>query len=101
MLAEFSTFPVGEGVSLSPYVARSMKIIEESGLTFRVNPMGTVVEGDFDDVWALMGRVHKAMTEHADRVLTTIRIDDRKGASGCIERKVASVEEKVGHDLPK
>jgi uncharacterized protein (TIGR00106 family) len=101
MLAEFTVAPISEGVSLSAHVARSMEIIEESGLPYRVNPMGTVVEGDFDQVWELIGRVHKAMTGHADRVLTSVKVDDRKGAAGCLDRKITSVEGKLGYELPK
>ena len=101
MLAEFSVSPLGVGVSLSEYVARSMAIIKESGLPYRVNPMGTVVEGDFDEVWALVGRVHKAMTEHADRVSTIVKIDDRKGVTGRLDGKIASVEKKLGYELPQ
>jgi uncharacterized protein (TIGR00106 family) len=101
MLAEFSVFPVGEGVSLSEHVAGSMKIIEDSGLPFRINPMGTVVEGEFDEVWALIGRVHKAMAGKAERVVSTIKVDDRRGVTGCLDSKIASVEEKLGHELPR
>jgi uncharacterized protein (TIGR00106 family) len=101
MLAEISTSPVGVGVSLSKYVAGSLKLIEESGLPYRINPMGTVIEGDFDEVWALLGLIHSTMAGKADRVVTTIKLDDRKGVTGCLDRKIASVEEKLGHELRK
>ena len=100
MLAEFSAFPVGKGESLSEYVAHSIKIIEESGMPFWVNPMGTVVEGEPEQVWALMAEVCASMRREAPRVLMTIKIDDREGPLDRLERKVASVEEKLGHALP-
>ncbi|MCK4948559.1 MAG: thiamine-binding protein, partial [Thermoplasmata archaeon] len=45
MLAEVSIFPIGEGVSLSKWVGRCLKIIDGSGLRYQLNPMGTVIEG--------------------------------------------------------
>ena len=50
MLAEISIIPIGEGVSISSYVARTANIIDESGLDYRINPMATVVEGEFDQI---------------------------------------------------
>ena len=58
MLAEFSITPVGAGESVSRYVAKCLKIVEESGLDYKMNPMGTVVEGDFDEVISLISRCH-------------------------------------------
>ncbi len=48
MIAEISVIPIGEGIDLSGYVARVVKIIDESGLDYKLNAMGTVVEGDSD-----------------------------------------------------
>jgi len=95
MLAEFSTFPVGVGASLSRYVARAIKIIEESGLPYRVNPMGTVIEGEFDEVMEVIKKCHMAMLEEGERVVTYIKIDDRKGRTGAIEKKMESVQDKL------
>ncbi len=99
MLAEFTIFPIGEGVSLSKYVARSLKLIDESGLAYRINPMGTVVEGEWDEVMALIKKCHMAIREDTERVSCTIKIDDRKGVSGALQKKIKSVEEKVGKKL--
>ena len=101
MLAEFTIFPIGEGVSLSKYVARSLKLIDESGLSYRINPMGTVVEGSWDEVMDLIKKCHHAILEDTQRVSCTIKIDDRKGTSGALDRKIKSVEEKVGKELNK
>ena len=101
MLAEFSIFPIGEGVSLSKYVSRSLDIIDKSGLPYRINPMGTVVEGPWDEVMELIKACHHAILEDTERVTCSIKIDDRKGATGRIKGKVKSVEDKLGHELPK
>ena len=101
MLAEFSIFPIGEGVSLSKYVSRSLDIIDKSGLPYRINPMGTVVEGPWDEVMELIKACHHAILEDTERVTCSIKIDDRKGKTDALERKIKSVEEKVGRELAK
>ncbi len=98
-IAEFSISPAGKGVSVSEYVARCLDLVDRSGLAYRLNPMGTVVEGSFDEVMALIARCHKAVAADCDRVSTIIKIDDRKGARNQIEEKVAKVERLVGRKL--
>src|SRR5713101_3125768 len=53
-IAEFSITPIGKGVSVGEYVARAVDIVDRSGLPYRLNPMGTVIEGSFDQVLALI-----------------------------------------------
>ena len=101
MLAEFSIVPIGKDVSLSKYVAKSLDIIDKSGINYRMNPMGTVVEGGWDEVIKLIKQCHDAMRMHSDRVVTSIKIDDRKGAKGALDGKIRSVEDKVGRELRK
>lgn len=101
MLAEFTIFPIGKDVSLSKYVARSLKLIDESGLPYRTNPMGTVVEGSWDEVMELIKKCHVAILEDSERVSTSIKIDDRKGITNALDRKIKSVEEKLGRELRK
>ena len=102
MLAEFSVAPIDKGAQgLSRYVARSIEIIESSGLDYEVHALGTLVEGPAEEVWAVIRKCHETMVEASDRVLTTVKIDDRKGATGRIKGKVKSVEEKIGHELKK
>lgn len=102
MLAEISIIPLGRDVSISPYVAKAAKIIDESGLDYRINPMGTVVEGEMDDILNLIKKCHQAVMEDAERVSINIVIDDRKDKKPPrLDKKVASVEEKVGKSLKK
>ena len=99
MLAEFSITPIGKGTSVATYVARCLDIVDASGLDYRMNAMGTVVEGPFDEVLALIARCHKAVEKDCDRVSTIVKIDDRKGAARQIEGKVRRVEEALGRKL--
>jgi uncharacterized protein (TIGR00106 family) len=101
MLAEFSVVPIGKGESVSEYVAECMKIVDSSGIAYRINPMGTVLEGDYDAVMAVIRNCHLRVMEISPRVATTIRIDDRKGVRNALDVKLASVEKKVGKELKK
>ncbi len=101
MLAEVSIVPLGKGESLSEYVAESMKLIVASGLEYRINPMGTVIEGDYDEVMGLIRKCHMRMMELAPRTVTTIKIDDRKGTRVTMDSKIKSVENKLGKELRK
>ncbi len=99
MLAEFSVVPIGKGVSISPIIARVLKIVAESGMTYKANPMGTVIEGEWDAVMDVIKRCHGEVMTDAERVLTSITIDDRKGREQRIEKKLESVEQKLGKKL--
>ncbi|GAB4140468.1 MAG: MTH1187 family thiamine-binding protein [Planctomycetaceae bacterium] len=99
VLLEFSMTPLGKGESVSPYVARSLKIIEASGLDYRLHAMGTVIEGEWDEVFDVVRKCYEAMAADCDRVTCSIKVDARKGTSGRLAAKVKSVEQKVGHAL--
>jgi uncharacterized protein (TIGR00106 family) len=98
-IAEFSITPVGKGVSVGTYVARCLDIVDRSGVPYRLNAMGTVVEGELEDIVKLIVRCHKAVAEDCERVSTIVKIDDRKGASGQLEGKVRDVERRLGRKL--
>src|SRR5512136_1276141 len=98
-VAEFSISPVGKDAGVSGYVARCVDLVDRSGLDYRLNPMGTVVEGPFDEVMELIARCHKAVARDCDRVSTIIKIDDRRGAKGQLGHKVRRVEEILGRKL--
>lgn len=95
VIIDFSIFPVDKGESVSPYVARAVKIIKDSGLPHKITPMGTCIEGEWDEVMGLVNRSFLAMKKDCGRVYLTVKADYREGASGRIERKVKSVEEKL------
>ncbi len=84
---------------MSRPLAKVMRLIDDSGLDYRVGPMGTAVEGSWDQVMRLIKRCHQAMLAQAPRVLTSVAIDDRKGAADRLEGKVASAVRKAGRPL--
>lgn len=97
-MAEFSVVPIGKGESVSEYVAECVRIVQASGLPFRLCPMGTVLEGEYDEVMGVVRLCHMKVMEMCPRVITTVKIDDRKGADGAIDRKVESVLSKLRNE---
>lgn len=98
LLAEFSIWPMDKGVSLSSYVARAIDIIDRSGLAYKLGPLGTCIEGEYADVMAVIQQCHEALATDCDRISCTIKMDWRKNASGRIDGKVKSVQQKLGED---
>lgn len=101
LLAEFSIWPMDKGVSVSPYVARCLDLIDRSGLPYRLGPLGTCVEGEPEAVFALINACHEALEADCDRIACTVKMDWRRGQSGRLESKVASVERQLGRRLQK
>ncbi len=101
MIVNFSIVPIGKGSSLSTQVAEVLKIVNESGINYKLHAMGTILEGDWDKILRLIKKCHKKILKSSDRLLTTIIIDDRKGKTNRIVGKVQSVEKKLGKKLKK
>lgn len=100
MLAEFSVTPVGAGESLGDTIAAIIRIVDESGLPYRANPMGTVVEGEWDEVMDLVKRCHEEAIKHAPRLLSRIDLDVRPSKpEGRLTGKLESVEKRLGKKI--
>lgn len=99
VLLEFSMYPVGKGESLSPYVARSLDIIDRSGLAYQLTPMGTILEGEWAAVVAVVTECFEAMRADCPRVEIALKVDYREGGKSRLAAKIASVENKLGRKL--
>jgi uncharacterized protein (TIGR00106 family) len=99
VLLEFSMAPLTKGESVSAYVARSLDIIDKSGLPYQLTPMGTIIEGEWAEVMGVVTACFEAMKADCPRVGTQIKIDYREGPAGRLTAKVASVQSKVGRKL--
>ena len=99
MVVNFTIVPIGKDSSLSTKVAKILRIVSESGISYKLHAMGTILEGEWDEIMRLIKKCHKKILKDSDRVLTTITIDDRKGRTGRISSKVKSVERKLGKKL--
>jgi uncharacterized protein (TIGR00106 family) len=87
--------PLGKGESVGQYVARSLDIIDKSGVAYRLNPMGTVLEGEWNDVLQVVRKCYERMKKDCNRISCTIKVDSRKGHKGRLDSKVASVEKRL------
>ena len=101
VILEFSISPLGAGESVSRYVARSLEIVEQSGLDYQLHAMGTLVEGELEEVLDVMRQCIEATAADCDRVTCSAKLDFRRGHSGRLHSKVASVEKKLGRTLKK
>ena len=99
MLIEFSVLPLGGDTHLSSEIAEALKIVDDSGLPYQLTPAGTCIEGDWDEVMAVVRRCHERMRQVSPHVVTSIRVEDDQGATDKLRRNVASVEEKAGRKL--
>ena len=99
VLLEFSMAPLEKGASVGEYVARSLKIIDESGLDYRLHAMGTIIEGEIDQVLGVLKKCLEAMAADCERITCTAKLDYRQGYAGRLKSKVTSVEEKLGKKL--
>ena len=99
VLLDFSLIPLNQGDSVSAYVARSLEIIDRSGLDYRLHAMGTIVEGELDQVLGVLKECLEALATDCDRVTCTAKLDYRKGASDRLEGKVRSVQQRLGRPL--
>jgi uncharacterized protein (TIGR00106 family) len=101
MIAEFSLVPIGKGEELGELVAKIVDIVDVSGLPYQLTAMGTLVEGEWDDIMELIKECHFKMRQYSSRVLTLISIDDREKAKSRLKGKVNEVEEILGRELKK
>jgi len=99
ILLELSISPLDKGESVGEYVARALDVIDRSGVPYRLNPMGTVMEGEWDEVMAVCRACLDALSTDCRRVSMAIKIDYREGPGGRIEEKTRTVSRHLGRDL--
>lgn len=100
-IAEISIYPLGTASpSVGDYVANCVKILEEKGLNYEVTPMSTVFEGTLEQIWETVAHIHEIPFKMGCfRVVTTLRIDDRRDRPATMRSKVEGVERRLGKKL--
>jgi uncharacterized protein (TIGR00106 family) len=99
MLVELSVTSIGSSSSIGDQIAGVLRIAAARGFPYKINPMGTLIEGESDEAMKLIKKCHKKVMMNENRVITTISIDDRKGKPKRIEEKVKSIEQRIGKSL--
>ncbi len=95
MIAAFSITPLGLGESVSTAVADAVQLVRESGLPNETNAMFTNVEGEWDEVMALVKACVMRVAEDTPRVSVVIKIDHRPGHADALHTKVQAVEAQI------
>ena len=92
-----SITPIGEGTSVGALVTEALRVLRaEPGVRFELGPMFTTLEGDLDEVFAVVRRMQEAVfAAGALRVSTVLKIDDRRDREAGMRDKVRSVEERL------
>ncbi len=94
-IVEISVVPVGTGSpSVSHFVRAAVEVVKKSGLKYELNPMGTCIEGNWDAIFSLIKEIHETLvTMGCSRLVTTIKIDDRRDKPVTMKEKVARVSD--------
>jgi len=99
VLLEFSMSPVGVGESVSAQVARILDVIDRSGVPYQLTPMGTILEGEWAEVMAVVTACFETLAADCPRIGVHIKIDYRAGPGGRMQAKTAKVEQHLGRKL--
>jgi len=96
VMIDLCLVPLGVGVSVSNYVAACQKVLDEAGLEYRLHAFGTVIEGDWDAVFAAVKKCHQVVHGMgAPRITSTIKLGTRTDREQSMEDKIRSVREKL------
>jgi uncharacterized protein (TIGR00106 family) len=99
VLLEFAMNPPDRGDGLSAYVARILDVIDRSGVTYRLTPMGTILEGNFDEVMQVVGDCFRALEPDCERIGMNLKMDYRAGTASRLQSKVVAVQRHLGRTL--
>jgi uncharacterized protein (TIGR00106 family) len=98
---ELSVIPLGRGRSISADVADLVKIIDLSGLDYRLTATGTIIEGSWDELMKLAQDCHGEMRKKTERVITLMKVDDYADRTVRLATAVESVEKQLGKPVKK
>lgn len=100
VLVEFSMFPTDKGESVSPYVSRIIDMIDNSGISYQLTPMGTILECEsIQEATTFINRAYARLEPDCDRVYSSIKLDIRKNKSNRLQQKIDSVQNQLGRKV--
>lgn len=90
-------FPIGKEESLSTYVAKIIKILDKSNITYKLNPMGTSIETeDLREALDIIYESYRSLENDVNRIYSVIKLDIRKNRKiDSMDHKIKSVKDKV------
>ena len=93
MLVAFSVTPLGVGEGVAEYVADAVRVVRASGLPNQTDAMFTTIEGEWDEVMAVVKQAVDAVAARAPRISVTLKADIRPGVTGALQGKMDALEE--------
>jgi uncharacterized protein (TIGR00106 family) len=98
IIVEFSIMPLGVGISVSKFLAPAIKELERLGVKYEVTPMCTIFETEnVEEAFNVVKAAHEAVFgEGVKRIVTTVKIDDRRDVKRGMKEKVESLKKEVG-----
>ena len=96
VLVNYAMFPTDKGTSVSSYVSKIIKMIDDSGVPYKLNPMGTTFETEnMSEALKLIEKSYEILKDH-DRIYSVVNFDIQKNKSNRMESKIKSIEDKIG-----
>jgi uncharacterized protein (TIGR00106 family) len=99
VLLEFAMAPHGKGESLGAHVARILDVIDRSSVAYQLTPMGTILEGEWDDLMAVVTACFKTLQAECPRIGMNLKVDYRAGPQSRMRSKIETVEGLLGRKL--
>jgi uncharacterized protein (TIGR00106 family) len=99
VLREFAMNPPDRGDGLAGYVARILDVVDRSGVAYQLTPMGTILEGSWDDVMKVVGDCFRALEPDCPRIGMNLKMDYKPGNESRLKSKVEAVEKELGRKL--
>lgn len=87
--------PCGTGEEMSAYVGEVVRVIRESGLPNRTNSMFTEIEGEWDDVMAVVKKATMVLADKGIRTEVVLKADIRPGYTDMMHGKLERLEQKI------
>ena len=99
VLAELTMFPTDKGESVSRWVSQVIDHIDKSGITYKLTPMGTVLEGEWDEVMSVISACFHILEPQCGRIYSTLKVDYRKGSESRMSSKIDKIESLLSRDV--
>jgi uncharacterized protein (TIGR00106 family) len=102
VMLEFAMFPTDKGESVSGHVSRIIEMIDRSGISYKLTPMGTIIEVEtLAQALEVVAQAYSELEPDCDRVYSSLKLDIRKGKGNRLIQKIESIERKVGREVRK
>jgi uncharacterized protein (TIGR00106 family) len=97
VLMQFAMFPTDKGISVSKQVSSIIEMIKNSGIKYKLGSMGTTVETEtFEEALGVLRKSFELLESDSDRIYASINFDIKKGNEFRMEKKIESIEQKIG-----